>query len=135
ISNRMGGSGGYATDGQSEPSNYVNGGKAHGNPMIVPLAGGSGGASGNPSGLNVCSGSGGGGGGAIRIFAKRIENLSVSANGANGGQSSNGAGGGGSGGAISICAKEVARDLNLSAQGGNGVDVVISVLMHHLFPI
>ncbi|ROL55788.1 hypothetical protein D9V84_10575 [Bacteroidetes/Chlorobi group bacterium Naka2016] len=120
INNRMGGSGGYATDGQSEPSNYVNGGKTHGNPMIVPLAGGSGGASGNPSGLNVCSGSGGGGGGAIRIFAKRIENLSVSANGANGGQSSNGAGGGGSGGAISICAKEVARDLNLSAQGGNG---------------
>lgn len=120
INNRMGGSGGFATDGQSEPSNYINGGKTHGNPMIVPIAGGSGGASGNPSGLNVCSGSGGGGGGAIRIFAKRIENLSVLANGANGGQSSYGAGGGGSGGSISICAKEVAQNLSLSAQGGNG---------------
>lgn len=120
INNRMGGSGGFATDGQSEPSSYVNGGKTHGNPMIVPIAGGSGGASGNPSGLNVCSGSGGGGGGAIRIFAKRIENLSILANGANGGQSSNGAGGGGSGGSISVCAKEIAQNLNLFAQGGNG---------------
>ncbi|MGC9079034.1 MAG: hypothetical protein ACP5I9_09825 [Candidatus Kapaibacteriota bacterium] len=120
INNKMGGSGGYATDGQSEPSNYVNGGKTHGNSMIVPIAGGSGGASGNPSGLNVCAGSGGGGGGAIRIFAKRIENLSVLANGANGGQSSYGAGGGGSGGSVSICAKEASRNLTLSAQGGNG---------------
>ncbi|MCX7908993.1 MAG: hypothetical protein N2560_05690 [Ignavibacteria bacterium] len=120
INNRMGGSGGFATDGQNEPSNYSNGGKTHGNPMIIPIAGGSGGASGNPSGLNVCSGSGGGGGGAIRIYAKRIENLSVLANGANGGQSSYGAGGGGSGGSISICSKEVAQNLNLSALGGNG---------------
>jgi hypothetical protein len=120
INNRMGGSGGYSSDGQSEPSNYLNGGKTHGNPMIVPIAGGSGGASGNPSGLNVCSGSGGGGGGAIRIFAKRIQNVSIYANGANGGQSSYGAGGGGSGGSISICAKEVAQNLNLSARGGNG---------------
>ncbi len=120
INNRMGGSGGFATNGQNEPSNYVNGGKIHGNPMIVPIAGGSGGASGNPSGLNVCSGSGGGGGGAIRIFAKRIENISLLANGANGGQSSNGAGGGGSGGSISVCAKEFVQNLSLSAQGGNG---------------
>ncbi len=120
INNRMGGSGGYATDGRSEPSNYNNGGKIHGNPMIIPVAGGSGGASGNPSGLNVCSGSGGGGGGAIRIFGKRVENLSIIANGANGGQSSYGAGGGGSGGSISVCAKEVAQGLSLSALGGNG---------------
>lgn len=120
INNRMGGSGGYATEGRSEPSNYINGGKVHGNPMIMPIGGGSGGASGNPSGLNVCSGSGGGGGGAIRVFGKRIENLSIVANGANGGQSSYGAGGGGSGGSISICAKEVAQGLFLSALGGNG---------------
>ena len=120
INNKMGGSGGYGTEGRSEPSNYINGGKVHGNEFIVPIAGGSGGASGNPSGLNVCSGSGGGGGGAIRIFAKRIENLAVWANGANGGSSGNGAGGGGSGGSISICAKELVANLSLSANGGNG---------------
>ncbi|ROL57961.1 choice-of-anchor D domain-containing protein [Bacteroidetes/Chlorobi group bacterium MS-B_bin-24] len=120
INNKMGGSGGFGTEGKSEPSNYINGGKVHGNEFIIPIAGGSGGASGNPSGLNVCSGSGGGGGGAIRIFAKRIENLAVLANGANGGSSGYGAGGGGSGGSISICAKELAANLNLSANGGNG---------------
>lgn len=120
INNRMGGSGGYATDGQNEPQNYNNGGKVHGNPMIVPLAGGSGGASGNPSGLYVCSGSGGGGGGAISIFAKKIENLSIIADGKNGGSSSNGAGGGGSGGGIIVSAKLIASNLNLSAKGGNG---------------
>ncbi len=120
VNNKMGGSGGFGTDGKSEPSNYLNGGKSHGNEFIVPIAGGSGGASGNPSGFNVCSGSGGGGGGAIRIFAKRIENISILANGANGGSSGNGAGGGGSGGSISICAKELASNLNLSTNGGNG---------------
>ncbi len=120
INNKMGGSGGFGTDGKSEPSNYLNGGKSHGNDFIMPIAGGSGGASGNPSGLNVCSGSGGGGGGAIRIFAKRIENISILANGANGGSSGYGAGGGGSGGSISICAKELASNLNLSTNGGNG---------------
>ncbi|MGQ9819454.1 MAG: Ig-like domain-containing protein [Candidatus Kapaibacteriales bacterium] len=120
INNRMGGSGGYATDGKNEPQNYNNGGKTHGNPMIVPLAGGSGGASGNPSGLNVCSGSGGGGGGAISIFAKRIENLSIAADGKNGGSSSNGAGGGGSGGGIIVSAKLATSNLNISAKGGNG---------------
>ncbi|MCX7879942.1 MAG: choice-of-anchor D domain-containing protein [Ignavibacteria bacterium] len=120
INNRTGGAGGYASEGQSDPSNYINGGKIHGNRMIVPIAGGSGGASGNPSGFNVCAGSGGGGGGAIRIFARNIENLSVLANGASGGQSSYGAGGGGSGGSISICAKLVAQNLSLSANGGTG---------------
>lgn len=143
INNTMGGSGGYATDGKSEPQNYNNGGKTHGNPMIVPLAGGSGGASGNPSGLNVCSGSGGGGGGAISIFAKKIENLSIIADGKNGGSSSNGAGGGGSGGAIIVSAKLATSNLNLSAKGGNGagygwirVDAPIQTLLtySHLNP-
>lgn len=120
VNNRMGGSAGYSTDGANEPSNYNNGGKVHGNPMIMPLAGGSGGASGNPSGLNVCSGSGGGGGGAISIYAKKIENLSILADGKNGGSSSNGAGGGGSGGAIIVSAKLAVSNLSLSAKGGNG---------------
>lgn len=120
INNRMGGSGGYSTIGANEPSNYNNGGKIHGNAMVIPLAGGSGGASGNPSGLNVCSGSGGGGGGAISISAKRIENLSILADGKNGGSSSNGAGGGGSGGAIIVSAKLSASNLFVSAKGGNG---------------
>ncbi len=120
INNRMGGSGGFATSGANEPSNYRNGGKVHGNRMIVPIAGGSGGASGNPNGLNVCAGSGGGGGGAIRIFAKSVENLSISADGRNGGQSSYGAGGGGSGGSVGVFTKLSASFLNLSARGGNG---------------
>lgn len=120
INNEMGGGGGFATAGQNQPSHYQNGGKVHGNRMIVPIAGGSGGASGNPSGLNVCAGSGGGGGGAIRIFAKKAENFSVSADGRNGGPSGNGAGGGGSGGSIGIFTKLSASNLSLSVRGGNG---------------
>ncbi len=120
INNTMGGGGGFATSGESQPSNYLNGGKVHGNRMVVPIAGGSGGASGNPSGLNVCAGSGGGGGGAIRIFAKKVENFSITADGHNGGSSGNGAGGGGSGGSIGVFAKLNASNLNLSVRGGNG---------------
>lgn len=120
INNEMGGGGGFATAGQNHPSTYQNGGKTHGNNMIVPIAGGSGGASGNPSGLNVCAGSGGGGGGAIRIFAKKAENFSVSADGRNGGSSSYGAGGGGSGGSIGIFTKLGVSNLSLSVRGGNG---------------
>lgn len=101
--NTPGGSGGYATDGGG---NNNSGGKAVGNKLIVPLAGGSGGASGNPrSGCNF-SGSGGGGGGAIMIYAPEIRNVKISAKGATGGDGidiSNG--GGGSGGAVITSAK------------------------------
>ncbi len=119
-----GGSGGYATNGIN--SRNSNGGRIHGNGMIVPLAGGSGGAGGNPQKTNPfvgteCSGSGGGGGGAIRLFAPLISNVSVSANGGNGHTGDNGAdGGGGSGGAVMINVKIALNGGSLSAVGGAG---------------
>ncbi len=119
-----GGGGGYATNGNSLNSND-NGGKAHGNTMIVPLAGGSGGASGNPDGNNTSSGFGGGGGGAILLYAPIIEQVFVNANGgtsdiANSGISDEPRGGGGSGGAI-ITATRIQSFFpgSLSVLGGN----------------
>lgn len=103
--NTAGGSGGYATDGEGANGS---GGKTHGNKMLIPLAGGSGGAGGNPQfglGCNF-SGSGGGGGGAVVVAGNRIESVKVSAlgsTGQNGIGSANG--GGGSGGAIITSAK------------------------------
>jgi hypothetical protein len=115
--NQAGGSGGNAT---SATGAGANGGKANGNIMIVPFAGGSGGASGNPNGVNVCSGSGGGGGGAIRLFSVTTSNLTITANGANGGnQGDNDKGGGGSGGAIDLSSKLSANNISLNADGGD----------------
>lgn len=117
---RGGGGGGYATDGES--SSASNGGKAHGNIQVIPLAGGSGGAGGNPQGISVCSGDGGGGGGAIRLFSPIINNLVVNANGADGQVRINGPGGAGSGGAISVEAKVQFTTGTVSARGGgNGL--------------
>ena len=66
--------------------------------MIVPIAGGSGGASGNPNAFPTgCSGNGGGGGGAVWFFGKEINSVTIASNGANGETNNNGDGGGGSG--------------------------------------
>ena len=117
--NTPGGSGGYATDGGG---NNNSGGKAIGNRMIVPLAGGSGGASGNPQSVCNFSGSGGGGGGALMIYAPEIRNVKISAKGAqgqNGVNSSNG--GGGSGGAVITSAKiavDNGGDQSIFIEGG-----------------
>lgn len=119
--NSNGGSGGYITSGLPSFGSLINGGQIHGNPQGVPIAGGSGGASGNPQSIHSCSGSGGGGGGAIRIYSRlEVNNLKITANGANGASSSNGSGGAGSGGFVSIQSKiSLSRD-TVSAIGGTG---------------
>lgn len=116
--NLAGGGGGYSTPGSK--SNPFNAGRIHGNRVIVPIAGGSGGASGNPQGIGAKSGNGGGGGGAIRIYAKTMKNIYVLANGANGESGSgNSHGGGGSGGSISLFSKILAENIQVQNIGGN----------------
>lgn len=102
--NKAGGSGGYTTNGAN--SSTKNGGRVHGNDMVVPIAGGSGGASGNPNRVDGCSGSGGGGGGALRLCGTRISGIEISANGGPPGSvGESDVGGGGSGGHASAMAK------------------------------
>lgn len=109
-----GGSAGYSDDGIGP---FKSAGKKYGNVMIVPVAGGSGGASGNPQGLGSCSGSGGGGGGAISIFASEINGVSVISNGGDGGNQP-ADGGGGSGGSILVYSKLPYQNFQLSSNGG-----------------
>lgn len=112
-----GGGGGYATAGLQ--SNNFNAGRVNGNIMVVPIAGGSGGASGNPQGAGNCAGSGGGGGGAIRIAGNNISTLYIKADGANGDDGDNNTdGGGGSGGHIGIFAKGKVEQVRSSVLGG-----------------
>lgn len=102
-------------------------GRKVGNSMLVPLAGGSGGASGNPNlsasdifgPSTMLAGYGGGGGGAIAINAKSIELHKVSANGA-AGLTGGIAGGNGSGGGIIITARDGITLDSLDARGGGG---------------
>ncbi len=115
-----GGGAGYGTDG--DDIGLDNHGKAHGNVMAVPIAGGSGGASGNPeAGLvpsTYCSGSGGGGGGALQIYAPEIENIDLTAIGGLGGDGHEGSNGGsGSGGYVGVFAKTFANDVNIDVSG------------------
>lgn len=114
---RVEGAGGsYATEGGATNDQFK--GKAHGNNLIVPFAGGSGGASGNPEGGHkITGGSGGGGGGAVRVFAKEIRDLTVLAEGGRG-EDRNFDGGGGSGGAVEIDAKDIAENITISVKGG-----------------
>ncbi len=94
----VGSSAGFGEDGIPSPG-QSNQGLKHGNAMLVPLAGGSGGASGNPSGLTGLSSNGGGGGGAVSMHARLLAQFDVWAVG--GTTSINGvAAGGGSGGGI-----------------------------------
>ncbi len=121
---KNGGSGGYATNGIS--SGTQNGGRMYGNSMVVPIAGGSGGASGNPQKLNPfsaieCSGSGGGGGGAVRLYAPIISNISLTAEGGEGHTGDNGAhGGGGSGGSVSYHTRIAINGGIANTTGGMG---------------
>lgn len=121
--NKSGGSAGYATDGQGESNTY---GKAHGNDMVVPLAGGSGGASGNPQfPLFSGGGNGGGGGGALAIFGIQIEQLLFDAHGGSGLQGPDpdvAHGGGGSGGYIGVSSKLPIDNITMEANGGSGSD-------------
>lgn len=76
---RRGGAGGYGEAGASE-NGFDHGGKIHGNAVLVPLAGGSGGAGGNPDLVAIAS-AGGGGGGAISIHANLAADFTVYAKG------------------------------------------------------
>lgn len=124
--NRDGAGGGYSTDGAPTSTASNNGGKAHGDTTLIPLAGGSGGASGNPRNssfpFTACGGRGGGGGGAIAIATLgAIEHLTLSANGADGsgsGTTTSRRGGSGSGGGICIASPLEVTDLSLTAIGG-----------------
>ena len=116
---RGGGGGGYASDGSSVAGTN-NGGLAHGNAALVPLAGGSGGAGGNPQGLSVCSGEGGGGGGAIRLYAPAMSNVDMYAHGGGGQNRANGPGGSGSGGGISVETRLGYSFATVGAEGGAG---------------
>ena len=114
-----GGGGGYRTSGE-QLDNVEFYGRAHGNRMVVPIAGGSGGASGNPEAdafPPFPSGNGGGGGGAVQIFAPVIENIELSAQGGQGGGGHNGSNGGsGSGGYVGVFAKVHADNITLLAE-------------------
>lgn len=128
--NEGGGGGGFGSFGVGEGVSDNNGGKAHGNMVVVPIAGGSGGASGNPNYFAIPpfeggqSGEGGGGGGAVRLYANEIRNITVEANGAQGGYSRKSGdnndcvGGGGSGGHVGIFSKLGSQNLTYSALGG-----------------
>lgn len=116
-----GGGGGFRTPGAS--SNAINGGNAHGNACVVPIAGGSGGATGNPQlgfGTITCSGRGGGGGGSIRLYANEIRDLKINAKGADG-EANNPNGGSGSGGHIGIGAKNSLSNIIPDISGGTSI--------------
>lgn len=125
LTNYGGGGGGYATDGLPGTGSGDNHGMANGNPMLIPLAGGSGGGSGNVTYFSLgggAGGCGGGGGGAIELtsFTTVVPTGSILAYGGNGslgksGLSSAANGGGGSGGAILISARDsIALDVSTS---------------------
>ena len=125
--NTQGGEGCYA----SSPVATGITGLGHGNRIIVPLAGGSGGASGNPNGLLEMSGYGGGGGGAIAISAPVIKINEITANGFQGGNnnsmlpSANCSGGAGSGGAIIINGRTITELSTVQThQGGNSGSII-----------
>jgi hypothetical protein len=123
---KAGGAGGYATAGSG--SNAFNGGKVNGNDLVVPIAGGSGGASGNPQDGSTSSGDGGGGGGAIRVFADSVANIIFMANGGDGKNGDNNSdGGGGSGGHIGIFSKVAAKNLTARAIGGKTGDIANAI--------
>lgn len=111
-----GASAGFGEEGVPSP-NVSNQGKVYGNTMLVPLAGGSGGASGNPTGAAGLASTGGGGGGAVSMHAKLLAQFDVWALG--GTTAINGvAAGGGSGGGIILGSR-----LDNSAVGSAGGQV------------
>ncbi len=120
-----GGLGAYATRGTGTRESD---GNIVGNKMLVPLAGGSGGASGNPQGsvasTNYYSGYGGGGAGAIAIYTyANTSKYTVNANGCSGKTADSEAGGAdggsGSGGGVVIGAKIKAENISIDIKGGN----------------
>jgi len=134
-----GGGGAYATaGGHSGPWNGLNGGRPYGNALIVPFAGGSGGAAGNQFG-DGRGGNGGAGGGAIHIFSNMMVEVKgkISADGADGestqGVHKSGGGGAGSGGAIAITAPIIKMCGELSVRGGIGGAAILKPVEGGLF--
>jgi len=121
------GSVGQTAIGMSLGTDAFLGGIVNGNPMLVPLMGGSGGGGGNefcsyaPSGPGA---TGAGGGGALLCYGVSISIDSVTSNGAVGTTSGFGCvnhgsyGGAGSGGGINIANKLVSNIGNIIAAGG-----------------
>ncbi len=134
TTNYGGGGGGYSTAGMAGAGTGSNAGNIVGNPMLIPLAGGSGGGAGNQTYVSLFGGQGGcggGGGGAIELTSFSHVTLSISGVSANGGSGSSGiytvepaaGGGGGSGGAVAISARDsVAFDPNSSISVTHGND-------------
>jgi hypothetical protein len=124
-----GGGGGYATSGETGQGAGDNSGNRNGGRFLVPLQGGSGGGAGNCYECNdSLTASGGGGGGAITIIgydAMTISQVSIRANGSDGGTSfkkQQAGGGGGSGGALYFTARKKINisSATLQARGGKG---------------
>ncbi len=117
-----GGIGAYSTRGNASA---INDGNIHGNRMLMPLAGGSGGGSGNPKIViqTGCAGYGGGAGGGIAIFSYlNNKDYNVSARGADGANYTNnagGVGGSGSGGGVLITSKLNTNIGVIDVNGGN----------------
>ncbi len=134
LTNYGGGGGGNETSGTQGQGTGNNGGNVVGNPMVVPLFGGSGGGAGNQTYISFLGsssgGSGGGGGGAIELtsFAKlEVLTSTISVQGGNGSnakpEESAAGGGGGSGGAITIDARDsisIDRTSTFNVTGGSG---------------
>lgn len=132
-----GGGAGYSSRGTAGAGLGDNAGNVHGNVMIVPFAGGSGGASGNILYVNAEAGHGGGGGGAVELTSFSTVGLTAATIDASGGNGSDGnsglfglqnasGGGGGSGGAIVLQARDsitmgsTTNSPSLRVAGGTG---------------
>jgi len=126
-----GGGGGFATGGSGGgqySSSYPGGagGATYGNERIIPPIGGAGGGGGGGSSAYV-GGAGGGGGGGIVIASSGTITVagSISANGGNGANNTDGngygsGGGGGSGGSIRLIANTINGNGAITANGGSG---------------
>lgn len=115
-----GGAGGYATAGNNGKPARTRDGKIYGNPMLVPLAGGSGGASGNPDLLRE-SAAGGGGGGAMSLHALRVSALDIEAKGASSARLTV-KGGSGSGGGLIVGMRNDNAGMGILTLQTNGGD-------------
>jgi len=100
----------------------ASGGRAYGDPRLVPLIGGSGGGGGASQFFGATGGGGGGGGGALLLAASGTITFSgtITATGGVGGSSGGPAGGSGSGGAVRIVATTLIGSVGIDVSGGAG---------------
>jgi hypothetical protein len=120
VGGLVGAAAGYGVRG-GDHGNIGSGGNAYGNPSLVPLIGGSGGAGAWWDGYGFLGGSGGG---AILIASNG--KLTCNSGGsliALGGNGWGGRSGAGSGGGVRVVCNELTGDGNISAAGGTGAPV------------